>query len=84
MYRTFHNVVHNANLSLNCLLKALEDVYRTEHHLPDVLYYQVNVLLHCLFNVLHYQMLYLVRLMEAPKTLLIMYSAYVHFLSRDG
>jgi hypothetical protein len=42
VYRTFHNVVHNANLSLHCLLTALDNVFQIEHRIPDIVYYQVD------------------------------------------
>lgn len=42
IYRTFHNVSSNANLSVHCLLKTLEVVREEEERIPDVLYYQVD------------------------------------------
>ncbi len=42
MYRTFHNVPNNGNLSIHCLLLALEKVKRDEGRIPDVLYYQID------------------------------------------
>jgi hypothetical protein len=42
MYRTFHNVQHNANMSIHCLLKALEATGAEEGRIPDVVYYQVD------------------------------------------
>lgn len=42
MYRTYHNVQHNANMSIHCLLKALEATVAEEGRIPDVVYYQVD------------------------------------------
>jgi hypothetical protein len=40
IYRTFHNVQHNANMALHCFLKALEATVADEGRIPDVVYYQ--------------------------------------------
>lgn len=42
VYRTFHNIVNNANLSIHCFLKAVDAVYASEGTVPDVLYYQID------------------------------------------
>ncbi len=42
IYRTFHNVSNGCNLSLHCLLMALEKVKRDEGRVPDILYYQID------------------------------------------
>lgn len=42
IYRTFHNLKNNANLSIHCLLKSLEQLHRAGGSIPDVLYYQVD------------------------------------------
>jgi hypothetical protein len=43
IYRTFHNVRNNANLSIHCFLKALEAIHNNPNdRIPDVVYYQVD------------------------------------------
>jgi hypothetical protein len=43
MYRTYHNVRNNANLSIHCFLKALEVIQNDPNdRIPDVVYYQVD------------------------------------------
>jgi hypothetical protein len=42
IYRTFHNVSNGCNLSLHCLLLALEKVKLEKGRIPDVVYYQID------------------------------------------
>lgn len=41
MFRTFHNVSNNANLSLHCFFKSLNATLDDEGRLPDCISYQV-------------------------------------------
>jgi hypothetical protein len=42
IFRTFHNIVNTSNLSIHCLLFALELTLRIEHKLPNTIYYQID------------------------------------------
>ncbi len=42
IFRTFPNIINCANLSIQCLLWALELTLHAEHKLPDTIYYQVD------------------------------------------
>ena len=42
MYRSFHNLKHDGNLSVYCWLKSLEKQQRDDGTLPDTIYYQVD------------------------------------------
>jgi hypothetical protein len=42
IFRTFHNLVNTANLSIHCFLLALELTLNIEKKLPDTIYYQID------------------------------------------
>lgn len=42
IYRTFHNVKNGANLSIHTWLLSLEDIYKTNNCLPDIIYHQID------------------------------------------
>ncbi len=42
IFRTFHNLVNNANLSIHCFLWALELTLQKEGKIPDTVYYQID------------------------------------------
>jgi hypothetical protein len=42
IFRTFHNLGNNANLSIHCFLQSLELRLQIEGKLPDIIYYQVD------------------------------------------
>lgn len=43
IYRTFHNVVHDANAQIHCFLMSLESTaLRENNKIPDTVYYQID------------------------------------------
>ena len=42
IYRTFHTIKNNANLSIHCFLSQLERRIRREGKLPSTIYYQMD------------------------------------------
>ena len=42
VYRSFHNLKHNSNLTIFCWLDSLERRLKAYGSLPDTIYYQVD------------------------------------------